>query len=113
MTQSERLMLRGWTRLQAQQTRGTFVLSDRSGTLGTFNCVANQPDNATRLALGGTENERAINLTVSREQFTEAEVTPTPGMTVTYQGSAYVIESIPSSHDETLVTLECVEPMRR
>lgn len=112
MKTAERLMLRGWERLQGQQSRGTFVLSNKTGTLGTFTCVANQPDNSTRLALGGTENERSLNLTCERGQFDDAGVTLANGMSVTYQGSRYVIVSTPSSHEEALITIECVEPMR-
>lgn len=113
MTAAERLMARGFDRLRAQQTRSSFTLSDATGTLGTFTGVANQTNNATMAALGGTENERSLTVVADREQFATAGVTPTAGMSITFQGSRYVIEDIPSSADEALIRFDCVEPIRK
>lgn len=113
MTAAERLMARGFERLRAQQTRSSFTLSDSSGTIGTFTGVTNQTNNSTLAAPGGIENERSLTVVADREQFTTAGVTPTAGMSITFQGSRYVIEDIPSSADEALIRLDCVEPTRK
>ncbi len=113
MTASERLMLRGLRRVQDQQTRHGFTLSDDTGELGDFVGVCQQTDATEILQLGGTEEERTLTIIAEREQFTDASVTPAEGMSVTYQGQRYVIENIPSAHDEIAVTLQCVAPTSR
>ena len=113
MTQAERLQQRGFRTLQSQfSTRGSFSISDGTGTLGTFVGIVSIPQDQVMPVMGGDENERELQVVAEREQFTDASVTPECGMSITHQGTRWVIEDIPGQDsDEVCYTFKCTSPV--
>jgi hypothetical protein len=113
MTSAERLQLRGIRTLQtAFSTRSSFILSSSAGALGTFVGVVQHRADPIVPTLGGDENEREMTITCEREQFTTAGVTPDQKMSVTYQGTRWVIDDMPGvDSDEACFTFNLCSPV--
>lgn len=113
MTHAESLRRLALSRLQEQsETTGSFTLSDTTGSLGTFSGVISDTSLSEFMA-GGELDDRSITVVAEANQFTDAEVTPTTGMTLTHAGLKYVVESMPGRHsDASSFTLRCVLPMK-
>lgn len=96
MTSAERMLLAGLRSTAAQfSTTGAFSLSSKDGALGTFHGVIDEQQNQLDLVAGGQLAERGITIDAEMEQFTDADVTPELGMTVTVAGVQYTISRMP------------------